>query len=262
MGDILNQLPAIPGIPEDLESVIGSFSFEKIWSQFTAYIMGYVEMAKGMIPAPVVEFYNTHTVVFLLALVCALALVAFEGYRFFRMLTYAGSAFLFGVVGYWYISPMLESTVKPMLPENIDYHALVGVACAAVAILLCQYAFNFTLLLLGGGVGYVIGTTVLYGFLVDYFNSLTFLQDEKVKMIIGGVAAVFVAILFSLMFKLLFMLATSFGGSIAAALILKNMLVPTGDDNVKICFMAIGVAVAIFAMVRQRKQEENTVFSL
>lgn len=256
MGDILNNLPAMP------DNIGGSLSFDQIIGHLGVYFNGLIDKLVGMIPAPLMAIYNEHKVLFLLALVCILALVAFEGYRFFRMLTYAGSAFLFGLVGYWYISPMVADTLQPMLPDVLDVHVLVAVVCALVALLLCCIAFNLMIFILGGGAGFMLGTTVVYSFLVTFFSSLTFLQTDTVKYIVGGVLAVICALIFTLMFKILFMLATSFGGSIAAALILQSILVPGGDGNVKIAFAILGVVLGILALIRQRKQENDIIFRI
>ena len=263
MGDILNNLPAmpeIPALPEGLGNLAGSFSFEAIWAKICEFFGGHIANLKAMVPAQIMDIYNTHKVLFLLAIICVLGLVAFEGYRFFRMLTYAGSAFLFGLIGYWYVSPMLEATIKPMIPEIIDYHALVGVVFALAAILLCYCAFNFVVFLIGALAGYFVGSVYVYQFIVNYFNTLDFLKADTVKYIIGGVFAVICAMVFVLMFKLLFMVTTSFGASVIAMTLLQSIVVPGGDDNVKIAFEILGIAIGIFALVRQRKQESDSIF--
>ncbi len=259
MGDFLNNLPAIP---ESLGKLGGGLSVEQIFGHLGAYLNGLIDKAVGMVPAQIMDFYNTHKVLCLLAVICLLGLIAFEGYRFFRMLTYAGSAFLFGLVGYQYIAPAVASKLDPMIPDVIDCSVLIAVACALIAILLCVFAFNLVIFILGAAEGYLLGSIYVYGFLVSYFSSLDFLKAENVKYIVGGILAVIGALVFVLMFKLLFMLATSFGGSIGAALILKSILVPGGDDNVKIAFAVLGIVVAIFALVRQRKQESDIIFRL
>lgn len=243
MGDFISKLPAV---------------IEKIG----AFFNGIVAHGVALIPQPIVDFYNTHTVLCILALVCVLALIAFEGYRFFRMLTYAGSAFLFGLVGYWYLAPAIADSVKPMVPEYLDYYAIVAVVCALVAVLLCHFAFNFVILIIGGFAGYFIGSTTLYGYLVSYFNTLEFLKGDNVKHIVGGIVAVIIAILFSILFKFLFMVLTSFGGCIGAAVLLQKILVPGGDDKIKMAFLVIGVIVGFIAIIRQHKEHENTVFRI
>ena len=54
-----------------------------------------------------------------------------------------------------------------------------------------------------------------------------------------------------------FMVMTSFGCLIDAALLLQTLLVPNADWNIKICFVIVAVAIAIFALVRQYKEEEK-----
>lgn len=260
MGDIINNATQIT-LPGNL---VSGFSFEQIGANIGAYLHGLIAKIIAMIPEQIMAIYNQHTVLFVLALACILGIIAFEGYRFFRVLVHGGSAFLFGLIGYWYIAPMsiLETNVKPLVPEYINYYAVVAVACAALALLLCRIAFNFVLFGLGAAAGYILGSTVIYGFLVSYFNSLTFLQMDSVKKVVGGIMAFILALVFVLMFKVIFLFITSFAGSIGAAMLLQSVLIPGADDTIKIVFAAIGFAFAIWAMVRQRKEQQNLIFAL
>lgn len=262
MGDIMNLIPNMPALPALPENLGEALSLEQLGGHLGAYVGSLVSKLIGMIPAQVMGFYNTHKVLCLLAVICVLGLIAMEGYRFFRGIVYAGSAFLFGLVGFWYLSPMVEGMLKPYIPGIVDYHVAVAVACAVVALVLCKVAFNFVLMLLGGGVGYFLGSGIIYGFIVSYFSSLLFLQGDNVKKIVGGIIAVIVAILFTLMFKFLFMFLTSFGCTVGAAYLLQTILVPGGDENVKVAFIVLGVAAGIFCIIRAKKEEESIIFSL
>lgn len=262
MPDIMNNIPAIGDLTGKLGDLAAGFSVENLMGKAGAYVNGLVAKLVAMIPESVKMLYNTHKVLFLLAAICVLVLVAYEGYRFFKAVTYAGSAFLFGLAGYWYISPMFEANLKPMVPEFIDYHAAVGVVCAVIAVVLCHFAFNLVLLIIGGGAGYLLGTGMVYTFITNYFNTLAFLQNDNVKKVIGGIIAVIVAMVAVLLFKLLFMLLTSFGGMVGAAILLQTILIPAADQTVKYAFIGIGAVLAIAAMVRQHNQENNLVFKI
>jgi hypothetical protein len=143
---LLSIIPEIPAIPEglgnleNLGNLVSGFSVEEIIGKAGAYFNGLIAKLVAMIPPSVMALYNTHKVVFLLAAICLLVLVAYEGHRFFKMVTYAGSAFLFGLIGFWYLSPALEATLRPMIPPILDYHVTVAVACAVIAVLLCKFA--------------------------------------------------------------------------------------------------------------------------
>lgn len=250
MGEIANKM---------LENATSSFSPDQLIGQIGSYFNGLLDTLVNMIPAEIMAIYNTHTALFLIAAICIVTLIAFEGYKLFKMVIYAGSAFLFGLIGYWYISPELEASIKPMIPDMIDYHVLVAIVCALVAVFLCRCAYNFMIMLLGGVSGFLLGSTVIYNAFVGYFNTLDFLKMDAVKYIIGGVFAVLFSILFILLFKHLFMLITSIGGMISAAVLLKMVLVPDGDETVKLCFIVLGFAVGILAVVNQYKEEEKAM---
>ena len=211
----------------------------------------------AMIPPEVMAIYNNYKTVVLMAAICLLALFAFEGYKLFKLVVYAGGAFGFAYVGYNFLAPLLAGSVGGMVPDIINFNALVAILCAAVSIFLTRFAYNFMIALLGGGAGYLLGSMFIYKILIGYFNTLDFLKAEYVKHIIGGVFAAIFGILFILLFKHVFMILTSFGGLIDAALMLQMLLVPEADWNVKICFILVGVAIAIFAVVRQYKEEEK-----
>ena len=261
MGDILNNLPNIPAIPENLiGDISGAFSPEQIMAKAIAFGQGLLTKLLGMIPESVMNIYYQHTVLCMLAAICVLCLIAYEGYRFFKAVTYTGSAFLFGLVGYWYVAPALADKLQPMIPEMLDYNATVAVACSAIAIVLCRYAFNFVLLAIGGGLGYFFGGSLVHGFIASYFNTLSFLQTDNVKNVVSGIVAVIAAMIFVLLFKLLFCLLTSFGSMVGAALLLQMILIPGAEQQVKTVFIAAGVVLGIAAIIRQRKQENDLAF--
>lgn len=261
MGDILNKIPNIPAIPENLVGDISAaLAPEQLMAKAGAFVQGLIAKLLGMIPESVMNIYNQHTVLCMLAAICVLALVAYEGYRFFKAVTYTGSAFLFGLVGYWYVAPALADKLQGAIPDILDYKATVAVACSAAAVLLCRYAFNFVLLAIGGGAGYILGSGMAYNFIVGYFNTLSFLQSDNVKKIVGGIVAVIAAMVFVLLFKLVFSVATSFGGMVGAALLLQMILVPGAEQQVKTVFIAIGVVFGIISIIHQRKQENDLAF--
>lgn len=213
----------------------------------------------NLLPAPILALYQEHTVICLMAVVCALGLLAFEGYKLFKMALYAVSAVAFGTVGFWYLAPVIPENIKAMVPEVVEFDVLVAVACALVAILICKCAYTLMIMILGGVVGYFVGSTVVYNLLLTHFNTLEFLKMEMVKHIVGGAIASVMVLIFILMFKHLFIIGTSFGGTISAALVLQNILMPAADDNMKICYIILAIAIGVFGLMRQYKEEEKAV---
>lgn len=211
----------------------------------------------AMIPPEVIVIYNNYKTVILMAAICLLALFAFEGYKLFKLVVYAGGAFGFAYIGYNFIAPLIAPSVEGIVPDIININALVAVLCAVVAIFLTRFAYNFVIMLLGGGAGYLLGSVAVYNILLGYFNTLDFLKAGYIKHIVGGIFAAIFGILFILLFKHVFMILTSFGGLIGAALLLQMLLVPSADWKIKICFILVGIAIAVFAVVRQYKEEEK-----
>lgn len=230
-----------------LESAKSWFSIDKLTGLATDLI--------DKIPDEIMAIYNAHKSICMFAAICLLALIAFEGYKILRMAVFGGGAFLFGIIGFMYLAPNLPESVVDMVPDIVDINALCAVACALAAVLFASFAYNFMIMILGGVAGYFLGSMFLYGLLLEYFNTLDFLYDPKAEMIVGFVVAAVVGLLFVLVFKPLFTVLTTFGALTGAAVLLQMLLVPEADESLRLSFIVLGLAAAIFAMARQRKDE-------
>ena len=245
MGEITN---IVNSAGAALESAKEWFTLDNL----TGFANGLVEK----IPADLMAFFNAHKSLCMLAAVCLLALIAFEGYKILRMAVFGGGAFLFGYIGFVYLAPFVPESVANMLPDVVDLNALCAVACAVVAVLLASFAYNFTIMILGGIGGYFLGSMFLYGLLVNYFNTLDFLYDPKAEIIVGCVVGAVVALLLVLVFKPLFMVVTTFGALSGAAVILQMLVAPEADESLRLSFIVLGLTAGIFAMIRQRNDEK------
>ena len=213
-----------------------------------------------IIPPGVLEFYNTNMLLCQLGLICVFMLLALQGYKLFKMGLYAGSAFVFGYVGLKHLAPLVAGYIAPHIPAElgIKVDALIAIVCALIAVFLTRCAYNFMILALGGLAGYFLGSSVIYGALVEHFHTLDFLtQFTAVKHIVGGILAGVLGILFILLFKHLFMVITSFGCSIGAAMLLQMLVMPAAGNPIKIAFAILGFALGIYAIVRQYREEEK-----
>ena len=213
----------------------------------------------GLLPAEILTLYTANRAICLLGFAFLLLLIGVQGYKIFKSLLYVAGAVGFAYVGYTYLVPYMPESFVSVLPEGMDAKVIVAVACALIAVFLTRCAFPFMIMILGAGSGYLLGSMVIYGKLIEYFHTLTFLQENEqvVKTIIGGALAAVFGIVFILMFKHLFMVATSFGCPVLAGLALQKILMPAGDQNVLIAFALVGVAFGIYCVVHQYKQEEK-----
>lgn len=232
-----------------LQELAGAISFDALLAP--------IEDLINKIPADLIAVFETHKTLCLLAYVCLLALLAFEGYKLFKMGVYAAGAFVFGLIGYSYIAPPLYNSLGAQVHEMFDFHALVAILCAVVAIFLTRFAYDFMIMALGGATGYFLGSIVVYNVLIGYFTTLDFLKADIVKHIVGGIFAAILGIFFILLFKHIFMVGTSFICMMEAALSLQLIILPQADITIKICFLVAGIVLGIFAVVHQYKQEEK-----
>lgn len=240
------------------ESLNNALETAKNFLQLDA-ISGKLTELVNLLPAPILELYKTHTVIFMMVAACLLVLLAFEGYKIFKMLLFAGSAIGFGVVGFWYLAPIIPESIKAYVPAIVEVDVLVAIALALIAIFLCKVAQPLMIMILGGLTGYLAGSTLVYNLLVNQFNTLEFLKIDVVKHIVGGAIAAVMVLIFLLFFKHLYIVGTSFGGVIAAALMIQSILLPAADDSMKICFIILAIALGVFALVRQYTEEEKAM---
>jgi hypothetical protein len=111
---------------------------------------------------------------------------------------------------------------------------------------------------LGGAFGFLGGYVYAWRVLKSFFSSLDFLDTKGARLIIAGVCAAVCVLFFILLFKHLLIAATSFGCMIAAGIFLQKLACPGADDQLKLCFILVGCAVAVFAIVHQYKEEEKS----
>ena len=233
------------------ETVKRVLLFDKVVNRFTSYL--------DLIPQSVINFYNENRVLCLMIAICALALIAFEGYKLFKMALYVVSGSAFAFLAYYYLGGIATQYLGGVIPAMIDVKILVAVVGGLIALFLTRFSYNFMLMILGGVCGYFFGYIYVWRVIRDFFNTLQFLKDDMARYIIGGVFAAIAALLFILIFKHVFMVGTSFGCLIGAGIILRRLMIPTADDTIKISVIILAIALGIFAVVHQYKEEEKAL---
>lgn len=211
----------------------------------------------SLIPPQIMAIYEGNKTLFLLGSICVLLLLAVQGYKLFKMLMYAGSAFLFAYIGLNFLAPKIPANYLSFVPAGVKAEMLVAILCALIAVFLTRCAYNFMIMVLGGVAGYFLGAKVIYGMLIEHFHTLEFLKFDFIPHVVGGALAVVLAIIFILLFKHLFMTISSFGCSIAAGLILQSLVMPDAGTPIKIAFAVLGGAFGIYCIVHQYKEEEK-----
>lgn len=213
----------------------------------------------GMIPQELKEFYYEYRAACLIIAIFGFILVAFEGYKLFKMALYVISAGSLGILTYYFVGPFIAQYATKLLPDWgwLDFGAVAAILVALIAILLTRVAYNGMILLLGLACGFGFGYIYLWRVIRDLFNTLEFLREDTARYLIAGVMAVIAGILFILLFKHAFIVASSAGCAIFASILLQKLLVPGADPKIKFCFILIGVIIAILACVKQYKDEEK-----
>lgn len=224
---------------------------------------GYLDQLIGFLPAPINGYVQQFKVLFAIVAASLFVLLAFEGYKLFKMGMYVIGAAGFGIVGYMFVAPYVRETLTTFLADiklsMINPDVLVALLLALFSIFLTRCAYNGMLMLMGLAIGYYVGNNVLTGYVVNYFNTLEFLKDDVTGIVIGGLCGAVLAILFILLFKHIFMIATSFGCMVVAAYLTCSFLIPTADTTILLAFIILGIAIGVYACWYQYKEEEKSL---
>ena len=213
----------------------------------------------GMIPDKVFELYAQYRVPALIVAICLLVLIAFEGHKLFKMALHVAIPAGAAVLGYMFLAPFVVKYAGALpIPEYIEIPALVAIVCALLGLFISRCAYNFVIMCLGGGCGFLFGYVYAWRVIRNFFSSLEFLNTPMARYIIGGVCASVLVLVFVLLFKHVFIIGSSFGCLGFAGLLLQKLVVPTADDMMKGCFILVGLAVAVFALVHQYREEEKS----
>ena len=235
------------GLLEKLKDIL---LFEKVMNRLQSYW--------SLIPQGVFDFYAKYERYMLIFAVCLFALLAFEGHKIFKMLLFVGIPTGCAIVGMKYIAPWLAGYLAHYVPEFANFDAIVGVVAALLGLFISRCAYNFVVMFLGGAFGFLFGYSYAWRVLRDFFDSLEFLKKDGARLIIAGVCAAVFVLFFILLFKHLLIAATSFGCMAGAGIFLQKLVCPGADDQLKWCFVLVGCAIAVFAIVHQYKEEEKS----
>ena len=239
----------------DATGIVGKVKDVLMISEVIAKVKGLT----GLIPAQVFELYAKFRVPALIAAICVLVLLAFEGHKLFKMALHVAIPAGAAIGGYLFLAPAVAGYASALpIPDYIEFSALVAIVCALIGLFLSKCAYNFVIMLLGGACGYCFGHFYAWHVIKNFFSSLSFLEAPIARYIIGGVCASVCVLLFVLLFKHVFIIGSSFGCLALAGLLLQKVAVPTADDMMKGCFVLVGLAVAVFAVVHQYKEEEKS----
>lgn len=221
---------------------------------------GFAEKLFAMIPQPVLEFYAAYKIPFLIALITLCVVMSLEGYKIFKGLLYIVASCGLGFIGYKYVAGFVLAKFGSMLPAapyGISYEALIPCILAVIGVLLVKFAYKFSIMLLGGACGFAVGHFVISSFMIKMFPTLTFLNTDSAKAIIGLVFAAMFGIAFILFFKHTFILVTALGGMATAGYLACMVIMPESTMEQKLIGLALGLIVGIYSTIRQYREEER-----
>ena len=229
--------------------------------QIMTILKGFGDQLYGMIPPVVIEFYQSYSIPMLIALIALCVAISLEGYKIFKGLLYIVIPTGLSFVGFKFLAGIVMSNFGsqlPALPLGITYDVAISVVLAIIGVFLVKFAYKFTVMLLGGGVGFVLGYLIISGFIVKMFPTLAFLNTGAAKIIIGLVFAAMIGIVFILFFKHLYILITSLGFMALAGFLAATLIIPAAPITYKLVAVGLGLAVGIYSTIHQYNEEQRS----
>ena len=215
----------------------------------------------NFIKGVLLEVIPNLSIIYIIMFAAAAAVFAFAGYKLFKMGLYGVGAVAFAYFARS-VAPIIEPYTQGIIPEYIDFTALVMCVFALAAVIFTRVSRKFMVLLLGGFTGYLIGTKWIYPIVIGYFNTLDFLMNDIAKTILGAICAAIIGILCMLLIHHLWIFASSLGGMAVCGLLVGIAVMPGAGLNTWMYFVLGGLAAGIVSIVYQYQQEErlNDIF--
>ncbi len=223
-------------------------------------VKGILGKVLAFIPASVIAFYESYKTPVLILLIALCVLMSLEGYKIFKGALYVIVAGGFGFVGYKYVAGFLLSKIGGMLPAapmGLSYEALIAFVLALGGVFFVKFAYKFTIMMMGGAIGFVIGYLVVAKLIIKMFPTLGFLNSTPAKAVIGLVIAAIMGIFFILLFKHLFILGTALGCMALAGMLTVMVLMPAAGLTIKLGGAALGLIVGIYSTIHQYNEEQR-----
>lgn len=223
-------------------------------------VKGILGKVLAFIPAPVISFYENYKIPVLITLIALCVLVSLEGYKIFKGALYVIVSGGLGFVAYKFVAGFLLSKIGGMLPAapmGLSYEALIAVVFALAGVFMVKCAYKFTIMILGGACGFVIGYLVVARLIIKMFPTLAFLNSTAAKAVIGLIFAAIVGIFFILLFKHLFIFGTALGCMALAGMLAVMVVIPSASLTFKLAGAALGLVIGIYSTIHQYNEEQR-----
>lgn len=226
----------------------------------TNFMKGIAEKLVAMIPAGVLDFYAAYKVPILIVLIALCVVLSLEGYKIFKALLYVIAVGGLGFVGFKYVAGFVLAKFGSMLPAapyGISYEALIPCILALIGVFLVKFAYKFSIMLLGGACGFAIGYLFIANMMISMFPTLTFLNSNSAKAVIGLIFAGILGVGFILLFKHVFILVTALGCMATAGYLTFMVIMPEGTAEHKLIGLALGALVGIYSTIHQYNEDQR-----
>ena len=231
-------------------------------TQIINLVKGLLAKVLGFIPESVMNLYHQYKTPILVIAIALCVLIALEGYKIFKGTLYVLVPGAFGFVAFKWIAGFVLSKVGGMLPAapfGISYEALIVFVAALAGVFLVKFAYKFTIMMLGGACGFVIGYMIVARAIIKMFPTLTFLNTTPAKAVIGLIFAAIVGIFFILLFKHLFILGTGLGCMAAAGFLTAMLIMPGASMLYKLALAGFASLIGIYCIIHQYNEEQRSV---
>ncbi len=222
---------------------------------------GILDKVVGMIPAPIISIFESYKIPAFIVLIALCVLMSLEGYKIFKGVLYVAVPSALAFVGYKFVAGFVLSKVGGMLPASLglSYEAIIAFLFAIIGVFFVKFAYKFTIMMLGGALGFAIGYFAVANLIAQFFPTLTFLTSMPAKLIISLLCAGIMGIFFILLFKHLFILISALGFMALAGFLTVMLVMPSAPLLYKLVGAALGLIVGIYSTIHQYNEEQRAV---
>ena len=216
-----------------------------------------LEKLYAQIPEEYIVFLQNYSFYISLGLIAAFVIFALFGYKLFKIELAITGAATFGLLGFWYLAPLIVNALGERVPENVNLYVITGLACAAIGAVLVILIHKLAIFVGGAAAGAAIGWGVcmLVGM---YYTESEFINSMAGRIVFAVVGGLIFGVLFLFLFKPIYIIVTSVGGMVVVGYLVASSVMSIESPIVVGISMAVGGLLGVFAAVYQFRSNRDS----
>ena len=218
-----------------------------------------LETIKSYIPEEYFTFLQNSSFYISLGLIAAFVVFALFGYKLFKIELAIIGAGAFGLLGFWYLAPLIVNALGEKVPENVNIYVITGLACAVIGAVLVILIHKLAIFVGGAAVGAAAGWGICIA-VGMYYTDSEFINSMAGHIVFAAVGGILLGVLFLFLFKPIYIIVTSVGGMTVVGYLVASTVMSIQSPVVVGISMAVGGVLGIFAAVYQFKSNRDSEY--